>query len=163
MKGIKMSDCRFYVDEELRTVVCVIPNTSEMVIDYIYEHFEFSDFDFSFCMDRRLRAKLEMPNSFRGRAFCAEEDEWDEETGKLIAFARAKEKCYTSFFKRANLFIQALDRRLGDMIDSFNEFGKQIDKKASTLNRQISELVEEEEDEDDEEYAEEDEDEDTEE
>ena len=37
MKGIKMSDCRFYVNEKERTVVCVIPDTDHMVLDYIWE------------------------------------------------------------------------------------------------------------------------------
>ena len=39
MNGVKMSDCRFYVNEEKRTVVCVIPNTQNMVIDFILDNF----------------------------------------------------------------------------------------------------------------------------
>ena len=32
---VKRSDCRFYVDEAHRKVVCVIPDTKNLVINYI--------------------------------------------------------------------------------------------------------------------------------
>ena len=35
MNGIKMSDCRFYVNEEERTVICVIPNTRCMLLNWV--------------------------------------------------------------------------------------------------------------------------------
>lgn len=135
MKGIKMSDCRFYVDETARVVVCVIPNTEEMVRDFIYEHFEYPDFDF--CAYGKLRMNLKMPYSFMGKAVCAPEDEWDEELGKMIAFAKAKDKCYKSFFKRANMYVQSVDRRLGDMINTFNDFGLKLETKREALEKSI--------------------------
>lgn len=145
MKGIKMSDCRFYVNEEERTVVCVIPNTRDMVIDYIMENFDFPDFNFydALLAYRSNRNKfvdaLLMPYSFIGKAVCAPEDEWDVELGKMMAFSRAKDKCYKSFFKRANTFAQALDRRLGDMIENFNQFGLKLEHKRDALQAKISE------------------------
>ena len=140
MNGIKMSDCRFYVNEAERTVVCVIPNTDNMVMDFIHEHFRFNDLDFSF-LEWRMENKIAMPHSFMGKAVCAAEDEWDEETGKLIAFSRAKDKCYKSFFKRANTFIQTVDGRLGDMITEFNDFGMKLETKREALQQQIDERV----------------------
>ena len=47
MNGIKMSECKFYVDEEKRTVICVIPKTRDMLIDFIQDHFYFKDIDLS--------------------------------------------------------------------------------------------------------------------
>lgn len=145
MKGIKMSNCRFYVNEEERTVVCVIPNTSRMVIDFIYEHFQFGDINLFNCTEYNFDKKLFLPHSFMGKAVCAEEDTWNEETGKLIAFAKAKNKCYKSFFKRANLFVQTIDRRLGDVIESFNDFGLKLENKRETLEQQIDEKIKSEE------------------
>ena len=137
MNGIKMSDCKFYVNEAERTVVCVIPKTRHMVSDFIHDHFEFSDLDFWYALENVDMVK--MPNSFMGKAICAPEDTWNEETGRIIAFAKAKDKCYKSFFKRANAFVQAVDRRLGDMIDLFNNFGLKLDGKREALQREIDE------------------------
>ena len=139
-KGIKMSDCRFYVDKVARTVVCVIPKTKNMVTDFISEHFDFPDIDMFQALnfwDNKWYKKLDLPNSFMGKAVCAPEDEWDEKLGRKIAFSRAKDKCYKSFFKRANLFIQKIDARLGDMIMMFNDFGLKLEEKREALQQQI--------------------------
>jgi hypothetical protein len=153
MNGIKMSECKFYVDEEARTVVCVIPNkihhkdgsitiVSKMVEDFIEKNFRFNDIDFDFALTYDWQGKnLEMPVSFMGKAVCAPEDEWNEETGRLIAFSRAKDKCYKSFFKRANLLVQTVDRRLGDMITTFNDFGLKLDSKREALQKVIESQI----------------------
>lgn len=151
MKGIKMSDCRFYVNEAERTVVCVIPQfvedgprhnfTCDMVLDFIYDNFSFREVDFHYALERAFENELKMPSSFIGKAVCAPDDEWNEETGKLIAFARAKDKCYKSFFKRANHFVQTIDRRLGDMIEQFNDFGIKLEDKRIGLEQKINEKI----------------------
>jgi len=139
MNGIKMSDCKFYVNETERVVVCVIPHTRKMVNDFIQQHFSFGDIDFWFAL--RDVDKVRMPDSFIGKAVCSSDDEWDEELGKMIAFSRAKDKCYRSFFKRANRFVQAVDARLGDMINLFNGFGLKLDNKREALQNQIDERM----------------------
>lgn len=137
MNGIKMSDCKFYVDKEARTVVCVIPNTKNMVEDFAWDHFQWSDMNIYDGMDYLMRRKIKMPGSFRGKAVCAPEDEWNEETGRLVAYDKAKDKCYKSFFKRANMLVQLVDGRLGDMITMFNEFGMKLDTKRIALHQEI--------------------------
>lgn len=144
MNGIKMSDCRFYVNEEERTVVCVIPGTRKMVLNFIEDHFSFNDvnlYDAINCWGNKWYDELELPSSFMGKAVCSTEDEWNEELGRKIAFSRAKDKCYKSFFKRANKFVQTVDRRLGDMIDMFNDFGLKLENKREALQKQIDESV----------------------
>lgn len=146
--GVKRNDCKFYVDEENRTVVCVIPRTRAMVLRFISENFGFSDIDIANCpYGTKFLDSLELPESFKGKAVCSPDDEWDVETGMLIAFARAKNKLYTSFFKRANLFVQAIDRRLGDIIDTFNSMGLVLEDKKEGLEQQIAERLGEDEDE----------------
>ena len=146
MNGIKMSDCNFYVNEEKRTVVCVIPNTKQMLEEFFYEHFNFSDINMidGIEFSRKTEAQLWMPQYFTGKAVCSESDEWNEELGRLIAFNRARTKCYKSFFKRANKMVQAIDRRLGDMIDTFNDFGMKIDAKQTALEAKIEEMTQKE-------------------
>lgn len=151
MKGIKMSDCRFYVNEAERTVVCVIPQfvengerrdfTRDMVTDFINDNFGFREMDFRYLLNPVFVEELEMPSTFMGKAVCSPDDEWDEEVGKMIAFSRAKDKCYKSFFKRANHFIQTLDRRLGDMIEEFNDFGMKLEDKRLGLEQKINEKI----------------------
>lgn len=151
MKGIKMSDCRFYVNEAERTVVCVIPQfvkegnernfTRDMVLDFIDDNFYFREMDFRYLSNPVFRDELRMPSTFMGKAVCSPNDEWNEEVGKMIAFSRAKDKCYKSFFKRANHFIQALDRRLGDMIEEFNDFGMRLEDKRLGLEQKINEKI----------------------
>lgn len=151
MKGIKMSNCRFYVDEDARTIVCVIPNTRTMVVDYIEDNFNFNDISLAdFGYSRSVFQSLLMPNSFTGKAVCAAEDPWDEEAGKLLAYSRAKDKCYKSFFKRANYFIQLIDARLGDMLEHFNNFGLKLANNKQRIEDKLAHLIPED-DEDEEE------------
>lgn len=145
MNGIKMNDCRFYVDEAARTVVCVIPHTHDMLLDFISEHFRWENIDMYDALntwrDNKFYKSLKMPYSFMGKAVCAPEDEWNEELGRKIAFAKAKDKCYRSFFKRANTFVQTIDRRLGDMIEMFNDFGMKLENKREALQEQIDKVL----------------------
>lgn len=142
MNGIKMSDCRFYVNEEERTVVCVIPNVKFALREFIEENFEFPDFDV-YCgisYDYLLK-ELKLPHSFMGKAVCAAEDEWNEKTGRLIAYSRARNKYYTSFFKRANRLVQLINKRLDDVIELFNNFGMKLEVKQGALQTKIDEQV----------------------
>jgi hypothetical protein len=145
MNGVKMKDCRFYVDETARTVVCVIPNTKDMLINFIDDHFRWDDIDVYTALNswntNKFFKQLKMPHSFMGKAVCAPEDEWNEELGRKIAFSRAKDKCYKSFFKRANTLAQVIDRRLGDMIEMFNDFGLKLENKRQALQDQIDEVI----------------------
>ena len=141
MNGIKMSNCKFYVNEAERTIICVIPNAELMITEFIYEHFVWKDIDFWRGMDAVLHKQLIMPRCFVGKAVCAPEDEWNEELGRLLAFSRAKNKCYQSFFKRANLLVQTVDKRLNDMIIAFNDLGAKIDGKQLELQKKIDEAM----------------------
>ena len=145
MKGIKMSDCKFYVDEAARTVVCVIPfavgnnYTQDMLLDFVKEHFRFPEIYIDVMFNYKYEEELKMPRSFMGKAVCSQDDVWDEEVGRMLAFSRAKDKCYRSFFKRANNLVQTIDRRLGDMITAFNDFGMKLEDKRISLEHKIEE------------------------
>ena len=135
INGIRQSDCKFYVDKEARTVICVIPNTRDLLTDYIWKHFRHNNFaNPNWEYEEKW---LQLPKSFKGRAVCAPEDEWNEETGRLVAFARAKNKAYASFFRHANAFIQDMDRELNQMITNFNDFGMRLETRRDRLENEI--------------------------
>ena len=139
MNGIKMSDCRFYTDEGARTVVCVIAEEGmeDMLISFISENFDFNDICIDWALKSRLYHQLKMPKSFMGKAVCSEDDEWDEEAGRLLAFKRAKTKFYNSFFKRANILMRALDTRLDDMVEAFGRLGLKIEDNMNAIDKQL--------------------------
>ena len=147
MNGIKMSDCRFYTDEDARTIVCVIAveGMEDMLIEFVRENFYFNDICINWAINSNLYDRLKMPRSFMGKAVCSEDDEWDEEAGKLLAFRRAKTKFYNSFFKRANILMRALDNRLDDMVGIFGQLGLKIEDNMNAIDRKLSDKIPEDE------------------
>lgn len=146
MNGIKMSDCKFYVNEEKRTVVCVIPDTEDEVKEFIWSSLsDINGINLYRTVSYKLNEKLTLPNSFIGKAVCAPEDEWNEEVGRKLAFARAKNKLYTSFFKRATLFVRQLDEAVETAYETFNNFGAKVAENHRKLVDEISDKIEPEE------------------
>lgn len=134
--NIKPSNCKFVINEEKRKVVCIIDDTESLVLDFL-----------GFPWDNKIPIKndvadmLIMPNHFTGVATCAPEDKWDPEIGKAIAFSRAKFKVNSSFFKRANTLVNEIDRRLGEMVLSFNDYGRCLDANNKKREKWITERV----------------------
>lgn len=135
---IKMSDCKFYVNEEKRTVVCVIEDTENAFINYVcygddsLQHVE---------LYGKLLKVLEMPNSFCGKAVCAEEDNFDVELGKMMAFQRARHKFYSSFFKRAGLLVSTIDDELERFSAAVNRIGAKVSDNFEGMNQKIDEML----------------------
>ena len=113
--------CQYIVDKEKRKVVCVIHDTKRLCYDFVADF----DGDLSYVANWEL---LQMPNQFSGVATCAEGDEWNEQLGRDIAFARAKYKLDRSFFRRANNFINMLDKRIDRMYNEFNQYGEGVSR-----------------------------------
>jgi len=140
--NIKKEDCKFIVKPEDRMVICVIDgkHVRHLFTDFV-EDFDFPDLELY--MPYPLARKLLMPSSFMGKAVCAPEDEWNEETGRKIAYFRAKHKLYTSFFKRANLYVQTIDRRINDIMNQFNDLGEALSENQDKLEQEIEKLTKE--------------------
>ena len=132
--NIKMEDCKFFVDEEKRTVICVIENTSNLVRSFFNLNWWDEDTGPSHRVFItplvKLNRRMILPDRFIGKAVCAPEDEWNEEAGRLTAFDRAKMKLNTSFFKRAQEYVTEIDIALGDMITKVNEYGARLSRGA---------------------------------
>lgn len=129
---------KFYVNKDARTVVCVISGTRHFFQEWIWTH----------CNDipKYFRHSIfpEMPNSFVGRAVCAPEDEWNEDLGRLIAHSRARNKLYTSFFKRAAAVTDKLDMTIEDMVQRVNQYGQYLEDKRIGTEQRIASFNKEE-------------------
>ena len=141
--NVKPSDCRFVVNEEKKTVVCIYENCSCDFINFINNNCKLEPFgcnNFSVSLFR----KMFMPNRFIGVAVCGPDDEWDEKTGRLIAFSRMKDKLNKSFFKRANTFFNTVDRWLDESAALVNQIGEKLEVNAERRHNLITSLVGEE-------------------
>ncbi len=129
--NITKNSARFIVNENAGKVICIIDNTASLFINYANKNLTIRpDCDTAGIWNSSNRSslypKLKMPNKFVGIASCYPEDEFSVETGKLIAFTRAKDKIQNSFFKRANLYVNTLDSWLNQAMDSINNYGKKL-------------------------------------
>lgn len=126
---------RFIVQPERRKVVCIISNARDYLEDFV------NLWENEWDAPRKVRKILTMPDRFVGVATCDENDEWDEEIGKSIAFSRAKYKLHNSFFKRANTFVNECDRALSKLITSLNDYGEHLTLNAEKREKWITEKV----------------------
>lgn len=145
--NVRPSDCRYIVNKEKRTIVCLIEHTENMFTKFAETNFAIP-YD---CLGiwwgdkkptyQHFYKKLYMPKRFWGIATCAEEDEWDENKGKLLAFAKAKNKLNNSFFKRAQLYVDTMDKSLNDAILILNNLGDKLTKNTEHRQERIKELL----------------------
>lgn len=142
--NVRPEDCRYIVNKDKRKIICLIENTENM-----FTAFANNNFDIPYdCMDsswhntapKHLHAKLRMPKRFWGVATCAEEDEWDEEKGRLLAFTKAKNKLNNSFFKRAQLYVDTFDKSLNDAILILNNLGNKLTENTDRRYEKLKDL-----------------------
>ena len=145
--NVKPEDCHYIVNKDKRKVVCLIENTRYSFLDFANKNFVLSPDCFDNPWGRmyvNIRDRLVMPNRFCGVATCSETDEWDEETGKLIAYSRAKDKLNKSFFKRANFFVNTVDRHINDAVETLNNLGDKLENSTLRRHKKISSIIGEE-------------------
>ena len=126
--NIRPTDCKYIINKDERKVVCILENTSSLFTTFIVENLSLPMRAFydGRASVNKLFEHLKMPNRFIGIATCSDEDEFDEELGKMIAFSRLKNKVNESFFKRAMLFVDTYDRWLDEATDIFNNLGYKL-------------------------------------
>lgn len=141
--NITKDNARFIVNEDARKVVCIIDHTSYLFLHYAEKNLKIlPDCDAPWGGNgSRLYPKLKMPDKFVGIASCDPNDEFSIETGKLIAFSRAKDKIHNSFFKRANTYINTLDDWLNQAAESINRYGDKIGINTERRHQKIIDLI----------------------
>lgn len=141
--NITKDKAQFIVNEDARKVVCIIEHTRDLFLNYANNNLRIlPDCDALWGGNgSRLYPKLKMPDKFVGIASCNPEDEFSIETGKLIAFSRAKDKIQTSFFKRANLYVNTIDNWLNQAMESINSYGQKLEINTARRHKKIASLI----------------------
>ena len=85
---------RYNVDRSKRTVTAIVENCKSDLFRWVIKRFGSIDLSpkLAMALEEYSRKSLDIPDSFVGKAVCAEEDEFDIETGKILAARRAQEK-----------------------------------------------------------------------
>lgn len=141
MLNITPEDCRFIVKPEARKVICLIENTKNLFLNFAKENLNIPYYCTDCGKPSDLTYRLSMPNIFKGVATCSEDDEWDEEIGKLIAYSRAKDSLNQSFFKRANLYIHTFDSYITRDCDFLNSIGDKLTASTEHRHAKIASIV----------------------
>lgn len=141
--NIRPEDCEYIVKEDERKVICILNNTSQLFTHFTVDNL-LLPLDGIWNNTRpldKLYKKLLMPARFVGIATCSPSDEWDENTGKLIAFSRMKDKVNKSFFKRANTLINTYDDWLNDAEDTLNALGYKLSVNTDHRHQYINKML----------------------
>lgn len=117
---------KFIVQSEKKMVICILENTKFDAREFI-DDFKNGDPTCltNYIYDRKL---VTMPNKFIGIAKCADEDEFDEEFGKRLAFHRAKEKRDKCLFKILQKVIDRVNQELEDFVAYADKYGEHLSK-----------------------------------
>ena len=85
---------RYDVDRSKRTVTATIENCQSDLFRWVIKRFGSTNLSpkLAITLEEYSRKNLDIPDSCVGKAVCAEEDEFDVETGKILAARRAQEK-----------------------------------------------------------------------
>lgn len=126
--GFSRKDCKFIVNPEKRTVVCIIEHTRHKCVDFI--NFNMPEYVYL----GQIVKKGWMPDRFVGIARCGENDEWNEDFGRELAYRRAKEKFNRSFFKHANSVLNDLDDALDNLAVAINGYGTKANENHMLLD-----------------------------
>ena len=108
-----MYETKYYVNNDKRTVVCVLTCGEFSAMEFIENGGDFAPF---------VRKAI-MPTKFIGKAKCAPGDTFDENVGKTLAFTRAKTKFDKSLIngvrmltiKQYEVYMRSM-RRLDDYV-----------------------------------------------
>lgn len=121
---MRFNNCKFVINEKERKIICIFKCSARTAIEYFEDITPF----FIRCKEENL-----MPKTFVGIATCSQDDEWNVNLGKRIAFNKMRKKYYSSFFKRIQHMINDIDENINGIIENTNKFG---DKIAASINKE---------------------------
>ena len=128
-----------------KKVICIISDTKNLFHEFAGKNFHLSctcdEAGWWLPFKPQLLKDTAMPNKFVGVAICSENDEFDEELGRTIAFSRAKDNLNKCFFKRASLYINTLDTWINEALDIVNAYGEKLSVNSAKRHAYIKERV----------------------
>lgn len=132
---------QYFTDKEKGIVVARINDCKRDFISFLFDSCDQSALAYHAPFSDKEYDQLLMPNSFVGVAQLGENDVWDEELGKQIAYQRAKHKRDVSFFKRANMAVRLYERELDKLCKLFDGYGTRLSNNASYRESKIAEKI----------------------
>ena len=135
--NVTQHNCHFIVKPEARKVICILQVDPMLLERYIKD----ADNTYLFSWDKRLRERAKLPYRYVGIASCATEDTWNEDTGKLIAYHKAKTKFCHTFFRVANNVFDYFDSVLNDIMDSCNALGGVWNRNLGAVQEKIKHRI----------------------
>ena len=109
-----MGNVNYIVNKDKRTVACVLSGCEDVAKHRVLKYLRTENCDM-FCYD-----PLYIDNEFVGVAKCAPEDVFDEEYGKRLAFARARQKRD----KAVNAVVHETMLHLVNTLNTLNAYGR---------------------------------------
>ena len=139
-KGIRHK-VQYFVNKEKGIVVARINNCKRDFFSFLFNSCNQNALAYLAPFNDKEYDQLLMPNSFVGVAQLGENDIWDEELGKQIAYQRAKQKRDASFFKRANMAVRLYERELDKLCNLFDAYGKRLSNNNEYREKKIAEKI----------------------
>ena len=139
-KGIRHK-VQYFVNKEKGIVVARINNCKRDFFSFLFNSCNQNALAYLAPFSDKEYDQLLMPNSFVGVAQLGENDVWDEELGKQIAYQRAKQKRDASFFKRANMLVRLSERELDKLCNLFDAYGKRLSNNNEYREKKIAEKI----------------------
>ena len=139
-KGIR-HQVQYFTDKEKGIVIARINDCKKDFISFLIDSCDQNMLAFRTPFSDKEYEQLLMPNSFVGISRLGENDIWDEELGKQIAYQRAKQKRDASFFKRANIVVRLYERELDKLCNLFDAYGTRLSKNTSYRENKIMEKI----------------------
>ena len=139
-KGIRHK-VQYFVNKEKGIVVARINNCKRDFFSFLVNSCNQNALAYLAPFSDKEYDQLLMPNSFVGVAQLGENDIWDEELGKQIAYQRAKQKRDASFFKRANMAVRLYERELDKLCNLFDAYGKRLSNNNEYREKKIAEKI----------------------
>ena len=128
----------YIVKKDEGVVVCILNDTKYYFSDYIMARLLRQDYR---DIVPSLHNEYFLKNSYSGVARCAPGDEWNEELGRKIAFNKAKIKLNMAFFKRAQLYVDNVDREFNSILDAINGYGDRVEADTQKREEEIERLL----------------------
>ena len=128
----------YIVKKDEGVVVCILNDTNYYFSDYIMARLLRQDYR---DIVPSLHNEYFLKNSYSGVARCAPGDEWNEELGRKIAFNKAKIKLNMAFFKRAQLYVDNVDREFNSILDAINGYGDRVEADTQKREEEIERLL----------------------
>lgn len=105
--GLKRVRTEFKINEEKRTVVCIITTVNDVPVKLAKygladDHYDEEDFDIRI---------------YKGIAYCSPEDTWDENYGKRLAEYRASRARQVDVNTELKDYIRGISKRIDNLYD----------------------------------------------